>query len=434
MTRCATSPVPESGTTVHDPTHGLDVFLVGGAVRDELLGLPVKDRDWVVVGSTPAEMEARRFRPVGRHFPVFLHPDTGEEYALARTERKITKGYHGFIFHADPDVTLEQDLHRRDLTVNAMARDRNGILMDPFGGLDDLKARRLRHVSPAFVEDPVRVLRVARLAARLDMQGFVVTEETLALMRSMADAGELDALVPERVWQELSAALVHPGASRFIAALRSCGALRVILPELDALFGVPQPARYHPEIDTGVHILLSLDAADRAALAPSERFAVLVHDLGKALTPKKEWPQHIGHEKRGLQPLQQLCQRLRVPKSWRRLAQVVCEYHLMLHRVATLRPGTVLQMLESMDAFRRPEIVPAFVRCCAADLRGRTGFEAQDYPQAQIFQDYLAAAVSVDAGMIATRNQEEASTPGQIAAAIRRARVAAIRQAGEERS
>ena len=411
-----------------DPANGLNVYLVGGAVRDELLGLPVKDRDWVVVGSTPGEMESKGFRPVGRDFPVFLHPRTGEEYALARTERKTGEGYHGFAFHASVDVTLEEDLCRRDLTINAMARDPAGGLVDPHGGQADLDARLLRHVSGAFSEDPVRVLRVARFAARFGAAGFRVADGTMALMKGMVDAGEVNALVPERVWQELSMALVQPGAARFVSTLRDCGVLAVILPEVDALFGVPQPPRYHPEIDTGLHTLLSLDAADCLGLDGPERFAVLVHDLGKALTPQEEWPRHIGHERRGLEPIDGLCERLRVPKSWRRLARAVCEFHLMLHRVATLRPATVLRMLEGLDAFRRPEIVEPFIRCCIADLRGRTGNEQADYPQADILRRYLQAA-AVDTGAVAAQCMSTGGTSGKIAEAIREARVGAMRRA-----
>ncbi len=409
-----------------DPVSGLAVYLVGGAVRDELLGLEVKDRDWVVVGSTPEEMAARGFRPVGRDFPVFLHPDTQEEYALARTERKTAPGYHGFAFHSDPDVTLDEDLRRRDLTINAMARDADGALVDPWGGLADLEARQLRHVSPAFSEDPVRVLRTARFAARFHEQGFRVADETLALMRGMVADGEVDTLVAERVWQELSLALERPGASVFVSVLRECEALAVLLPEVDVLFGVPQTPRYHPEVDTGVHVLLSLDAADRDGLDAMERFAVLLHDLGKGLTPESELPRHIGHEHRGLAPVDALCDRLRAPKAWRRLARVVCEYHLMLHRLETLRPATVLRMLEGMDAFRRPEIVAAFGRCCRCDQRGRTGFEDADYPQAGRLLQYLAAAQSVDTAAVAAETRERGKGNNAIAESIRRARVAAI--------
>ena len=416
-----------------DPASGLDVYLVGGAVRDELLGLPVQDRDWVVVGSTPGEMEKRGFRPVGRDFPVFLHPESGEEFALARTERKTGAGYHGFHFHAAEDVTLADDLRRRDLTINAMARDAAGALVDPHGGRADLDARLLRHVSPAFSEDPVRVLRVARFAARFASQGFRVADGTLALMKRMVAAGEVDALVPERVWQELALTLERPGSSRLVSTLRDCGALAVVLPEVDALFGVPQPPRHHPEIDTGLHILLCLDAADRAGLDGPERFAVLVHDLGKALTPRDEWPRHAGHERRGLAPLRGLCERLRVPKPWRRLAEVVCEYHLMLHRVTTLRPATVLRMLEGLDAFRRPEIVEPFIRCCTADLRGRTGFETRDYPQGEILRRCLRAA-TVDAGAIAARHRSGNGSPDLIAEAVRRERIEAIRRAAPDGS
>lgn len=414
---------------MNDPLAGLTVYLVGGAVRDGMLGLPVKDRDWVVVGSAPEEMKRRGFRPVGRDFPVFLHPQTQEEYALARTERKTAAGYHGFSFHAAPDVTLEQDLARRDLTINAMAMDARGELVDPCGGRSDLESRRLRHVSPAFAEDPVRVLRVARFAARFRPFGFEVVDDTRALMRRMVENGEVDALVPERVWAELCATLQRPGASRFIDELRACGALASVLPEVDALFGVPQPPRYHPEIDTGLHTLLSLDAADRADLAPTERFAVLVHDLGKALTPESELPRHVGHEKRGLAPLHSLCERIRVPNEWRRLARAVCEFHLMLHRIETLKPATVLRMLEGMDAFRRPDIVTAFGRCCAADVRGRTGFENRDYPQAEILERALDAARAVDAGAIARGIENDERRGGDVAGAIRTARIQAIRDA-----
>ncbi len=414
---------------MNDPAAGLTVYLVGGAVRDELLGLPVEDRDWVVVGATPDEMERRGFRPVGRDFPVFLHPRTNEEYALARTERKTAAGYHGFAFHAAPDVTLEEDLTRRDLTINAMARDTDGVLVDPMGGQADLEAGRLRHVSAAFSEDPVRVLRVARFAARFADRGFQVAGETRRKMRQMVDDGEVDALVPERIWQELAATLERPGASRFIEELRQCGALASVLPEVDALFGVPQPPRYHPEIDTGLHTQLSLDAADRAGLDATERFAVLVHDLGKALTPKAELPRHIGHEQRGLAPLNALCDRIRVPNPWRRLASAVCEFHLMLHRIESLKPATVLRMLEGLDAFRRPDIVEPFGRCCAADLRGRTGSENQEYPQAWRLARAFDAAGSVDAGAIAASVDEEGRDGDRIAEAIRIARIEAIRKA-----
>ncbi len=412
-----------------DPAVGLTVYLVGGAVRDELLGLTVKDRDWVVVGATPDEMKRRGFRPVGRDFPVFLHPQTHEEYALARTERKTAAGYHGFTFHAAPDVTLEEDLARRDLTINAIARSLDGELVDPHGGQADLEAGLLRHVSPAFAEDPVRVLRTARFAARYADKGFQVVEETRRLMHLLVENGEMDALVPERIWQELAATLERAGASRFIEELRQCGALAAVLPEVDVLFGVPQPPRFHPEIDTGLHTQLSLDAADRAGLDAPERFAVLVHDLGKGLTPKEMLPKHIGHEKRGLKPLEALCERIRVPGSWRRLARGVCEFHLMLHRIETLKPTTILNMLEGLDAFRRPDIVAPFGRCCAADIRGRTGFEEADYPQAELLQRALDAARSVDSGAIAAAVNDAGHAGSRIAEEIRQARIGAIRNA-----
>lgn len=412
-----------------DPAQDLEVYLVGGAVRDELLGLPVKDRDWVVVGATPGEMVDRGFRPVGRDFPVFLHPESGEEYALARTERKTAPGYHGFTFHSDPGVTLTDDLRRRDLTINAMARSADGELLDPQGGKDDLKAGLLRHVSDAFVEDPVRILRVARFAARFASSGFRIADNTMALMRQMVADGEVRALVAERVWQEMVSVLERPDSSRFIAVLRECGALAELLPELDRLFGVPQPPRYHPEIDTGIHTLLSLDAADRAGLEAVERFAVLMHDLGKGLTPADELPRHVGHEKRGLEPLDDICDRLRVPGSWRRLARAVCEYHLMLHRIDSLRPATILKMLEGMDAFRRPEIVSSIGLCCQADLCGRAGYEDAEYPQAGRLAHFHSVASDVDVAGVATSCRERGGANAAIGEAVRAARIRAIEAA-----
>nr|MCU0761331.1 multifunctional CCA addition/repair protein [Steroidobacteraceae bacterium] len=333
----------------------MEVYLVGGAVRDALLGRPVAERDWVVVGATPAQLEARGFLPVGRDFPVFLHPETREEHALARLERKTGPGYRGFVTDFSPQVSLEDDLRRRDLTINAIAQAADGTLVDPHGGRRDLEARVLRHVSPAFAEDPVRILRVARFAARFAPLGFVVAPETLDLMRGMVASGEADALVPERVWKEMEKALGEPRPEVFVEVLRACGALRVVLPEVDALFGVPQPEKHHPEVDTGVHVLMALRcAAERGAGVPV-RFAVLVHDLGKGRTPPRHWPAHHGHEGAGLEPLEALCARLRVPNEPRELARLVMRFHTHVHRAPELRPSTVLELLEAADAFRRPE-------------------------------------------------------------------------------
>lgn len=411
-------------------TRDLEVHLVGGAVRDGLLGLVVKDRDWVVTGTTPELMVDRGFRPVGKDFPVFLHPVTHEEYALARTERNVGAGYHGFTWFADPTVTLEQDLARRDLTINAMAEDRRGKVIDPHQGQRDLARRELRHVSDAFAEDPVRVLRLARFAARFSDPPFTVHGSTLDLTRQMARSGEIASLVAERVWQELAAALPHPGFYRFIETLRDCDALAVILPEVDALFGVEQRPEHHPEIDSGVHTLLALQAAARLGASSIETFAVLTHDLGKALTPKGELPAHRGHERRGLAPINALCARLRVPAAYRQLALRVCEFHLLLHRLDELQPKTVLKLLENLDGFRNPEYVERFVRCCKADMQGRAGFETRPYPQANTLLDYRDAAAAVDSGVIASSVRNDAGSNAalgeRIAAEIRRARVRAI--------
>jgi tRNA nucleotidyltransferase (CCA-adding enzyme) len=374
----------------------MDIYLVGGAVRDELLGLPVGERDWVVVGATQPAMEAAGFRPVGRDFPVFLDPEHNEEYALARTERKTAPGYRGFVVNASPEVTLEDDLQRRDLTVNAMARAPDGRLVDPWGGLADLEARVLRHVSPAFVEDPVRILRTARLAARFRELGFTVAPETMALMRRMVADGEADALVPERVWQETRRALETARPDVFLEVLRDCGALAAVFPEIDALFGVPQPPRWHPEVDTGVHMLLCLRAAARLGLDVETRFAVLLHDLGKGTTPSQFWPAHHGHEERSVTLARRLCERLRVPNSFRELAEIVARYHGVCHRAAELRPATVLKLLEGTDALRRPERFEQFLLACEADLKGRTGLEDAPYPQAALLRRALAAAAAVD--------------------------------------
>ncbi len=363
-------------------------YLVGGAVRDQLLGLPVSERDWVVVGATPAQLRSEGYTPVGQDFPVFLHPESGEEYALARTERKSGVGYGGFTFHTSPDVTLEQDLLRRDLTVNAMAMDAEGGLIDPYGGQRDLQARILRHVSPAFVEDPLRVLRVARFAARYASQGFVVAPETLALMAELADSGELQALTAERVWKEISRALMEPRPEVFIRVLRECGALAQLLPEVDALFGVPQPAPHHPEIDTGEHLLLVLAQTAQLDLPLPARWACLLHDLGKGLTSSEHWPKHHGHETKGLKAVKAANQRFKVPRECQELALLTCEYHTHCHRALELRPQTLLKLFKAFDIYRRPERFELFLGACEADARGRLGLEQQPYPQA----DYLRQA------------------------------------------
>ncbi|HFC53718.1 MAG TPA: multifunctional CCA addition/repair protein [Gammaproteobacteria bacterium] len=402
----------------------MEIYMVGGAVRDQLLGLPVADRDWVVVGATPEQMVERGFIPVGKEFPVFLHPESHEEYALARTERKVAPGYHGFIFHAAPDVTLEQDLARRDLTVNAMALAPDGTLIDPWGGRRDLERRLLRHVSDAFVEDPVRILRVARLATRLADRGFRIAPETMQLMRRMVEAGEVDALVAERVWGELQRALEEEAPARFFEVLRECGALARILPELDRLFGVPQPERYHPEVDTGVHTMLVVNQAARISTELAVRFAALVHDLGKGLTPREEWPRHRGHERRGIPLVEQLCGRLRIPRRIRELALLVTRYHLYFHRVAELRPGTMLDLLQRLDAFRRPQRFEWFLATCEADARGRLGYEERKPPQLELFREVHRAAAAVQPGELVAQGVEGDA----IAAELRRRRRAAIRE------
>jgi len=379
-------------------------YLVGGCVRDALLGLPVKDRDWVVVGASPADMQREGYAAVGKDFPVFLHPQTKEEYALARTERKTAPGYTGFIFHAAPDVTLEQDLARRDLTINAMAQQADGVLIDPFQGQQDLEQRLLRHVSPAFVEDPVRILRVARFAARFAELGFRIADETMILMQEMVDNGEVDALVPERVWQETERALGENTPSRFFEVLRECGALARIFPEIDQLFGVPQPAEYHPEVDTGVHVMMVLQAAVRLTADTRVRFAALVHDLGKGITPKTELPQHIEHEARGVPLVRQLCQRLKVPRDYCDIALLVTEYHLYFHRARELRAGTLLKLFQRLDLFRRPERLQMFLLACEADSRGRPGdYQTRELEQPALFRTAFAAAAEVDVQPILDR-------------------------------
>jgi len=400
-------------------------YLVGGAVRDKLLGRRVIDHDHVVVGARPEDMLALGYRPVGKDFPVFLHPQTSEEYALARTERKTGRGYHGFAFHADPDVTLEQDLARRDLTINAIAEDEQGRLVDPYGGARDIEQRVLRHVSPAFVEDPVRLLRVARFAARFAPLGFTVAAETMALLQQMVRNGEVDHLVPERVWAETRKALGEAQPSAFLRVLRETGALAALFPEIDALYGIPQRAEFHPEIDTGIHVEMVLDAA--AALAPGNDligFCALVHDLGKALTPREELPRHVGHEHRGVQPLRALAARLKVPTDYAELAELVCREHLNAHRAFELKPATVLKLLTALDALRRPERLQIFLTACMADKRGRLGHEHDDYPQAAWLDQARNAAVSITSAPFVAQGLQGPA----IGVAMEHARIQAIKQ------
>ncbi|MFV5363962.1 multifunctional CCA addition/repair protein [Acinetobacter oleivorans] len=373
----------------------MQVYLVGGAVRDSLLGHPYQEKDYVVVGATPEHMLAQGFQPVGKDFPVFLHPETKEEYALARTERKSGKGYHGFQFFTDTTVSLEEDLIRRDLTINAIAMDQDGKLYDPYGGQTDLENKILRHVSDAFAEDPLRVLRVARFAARYSAYGFHIAPETLQLMQTMAESGELDALTPERVWKETSRALLEDHADIYFQTLRDCGALKHLFPEIDALFGVPQRPEYHPEVDCGIHTLMSLQQACKSNYSLDVRFAVLVHDLGKALTPVNELPRHIMHEERGVKPVTELCERLKVPTQTRQLALSVCKEHLKCHQIMSLKPGTVWRLLQRLDVLRRPERVEAFVQACECDARGRLGLEDRPYPQAQYMLDAMQVVRSI---------------------------------------
>lgn len=375
----------------------MEIYLVGGAVRDSLLGLEPKERDWVVVGATVEAMERQGYRLVGKDFPVFLHPQTHEEYALARTERKTAPGYKGFAVHAEPEVTLEQDLLRRDLTINAMAQTADGDIIDPFAGQQDLADKHLRHVSPAFAEDPVRILRVARFAARFAHLGFTVAAETNALMRGMVAAGEVDALVPERVWAETERALGTATPNRFFEVLRECGALAKLFPEIEKLYGVPQPEKHHPEIDTGVHTMLVLEQAARLSPSTEVRFAALVHDLGKGTTPEEQWPKHINHEEQGLPLVAALCERLRVPNTYRDLALAVTRYHLHYHRAGELKPATLLKTLNALDAFRRPQRFEDFLLACEADSRGRPGFEDADLDQTGIMRKALASAAELTA-------------------------------------
>ena len=403
-------------------------YLVGGSVRDEILGLPVTDHDYVVVGSSPDEMIRLGYRPVGKDFPVFLHPESQEQYALARTERKVSRGYKGFEVYASPEVTLQEDLARRDLTINSIAKDQDGNIIDPFDGVADLEAGLLRHISPAFTEDPVRVLRTARFAARF---GFRIAPETLALMNEMVHNGEVDALVPERMWQEFARGLMERKPSRMFYALRECSALTRIMPEVNTLFGVPQPPQYHPEIDTGVHVMMVIDHAASKNYSLPVRFAALTHDLGKGTTPPTEWPRHIGHEVRSVQLLRDLCERIRVPNEARDLALLVARYHGDVHRAIELRPATIAGMLQAVDAYRKPERFEEFLQACACDFHGRPGYAEKPYLQAERLREAFSAARSVDAGAIAAELTRTISDPTRLPTAIstrvREARIAEIK-------
>ncbi len=406
----------------------LQAYVVGGAVRDRLLGLPVNDRDWVVVGATADDLMARGFTPVGADFPVFLHPQTHEQYALARTERKTAPGYRGFVFHADPAVTLEDDLRRRDLTINAIAERADGTLVDPHGGVHDLRQRLLRHVSPAFAEDPVRILRVARFAARFN--DFTVAPETMTLMRQMVAGGEVDALVPERVWQELSRGLMELQPSRMFELLREVGALARLLPELDRLWGVPQPAAHHPEIDSGVHLLMVLDAAAALNATLAARFACLVHDLGKGTTPREQWPRHIGHEERSVRLLAPLADRRHVPADCRATGETVAREHGHIHRCEGLGAAALLRLLERCDALRRPARFDDVLVACEADSRGRLGLADRPYPQRALLLSALAAAQAVDTGLIAAAAAAAGESGPAVGRRIQAARTAAIAALG----
>lgn len=374
----------------------MKIYLVGGAVRDELLGYPYHEKDWVVVGATVDDMLAADYQQVGKDFPVFLHPKTKEEHALARTERKTAAGYKGFEVHASPEVTLEEDLIRRDLTINAIAKDENGEFIDPYNGIADIDNKKLRHVSEAFAEDPVRILRIARFMARYAHLGFSVASDTMMLMKNMVDAGEVDALVPERVWQEMEKALSEKTPMRFIETLRECGALQRIMPELDCLWGVPQPEEHHPEIDTGIHTMLVLEQACKLSDDPQVRFAALVHDLGKGSTPKSEWPRHINHEARGADIVLTVCKRMRIPNDYRDLAERTARFHLHYHRALELKSSTVVKILEQLDAFRKPERFEKFLLASEADARGRPGYENIELPQGNYFRQALTATKDID--------------------------------------
>ncbi len=400
----------------------MKTYLVGGAVRDEILGYPFKEKDWVVVGATVDDMLSAGYLQVGKDFPVFLHPETKEEHALARTERKTAAGYKGFEVHASPDVTLKDDLIRRDLTINAIAKDEDGEYIDPYNGIADIKNKILRHVSNAFAEDPVRILRIARFMARYAHLGFSIADETIKLMKEMVLAGEVDALVAERVWQEMQKALTEKTPTAFISTLRVCGALERILPELDCLFGVPQPIEHHPEIDTGIHTLMVLEQACLLSKAGDVRFAALVHDLGKGTTPKKEWPRHIAHEARGADIVKKVCQRLRIPNEYRDLAERMARFHLHYHRALELKPATIVKTLEQLDAYRKPERFEKFLLASEADARGRTGYENKDYPQGNYLRQALTVTKDIDIDELRSLGYENMA----LANKIREVRIKAV--------
>jgi tRNA nucleotidyltransferase (CCA-adding enzyme) len=401
----------------------VNIFCVGGAVRDSILGIPVKDRDYVVVGEDVNTMIAAGFRQVGKDFPVFLHPKTHEEYALARTERKTAKGYKGFEIHASPEVTLEQDLSRRDFTMNAIAQDEAGRLIDPFNGQQDIHNGVIRHVSEAFVEDPVRILRAARFCARFSK--FTIAPETLALMCKMVESGEVNALVPERVWQELSRGLMEAKPSRMFEVLRSCGALQVIFPELDRLWGVPQPPQHHPEVDTGIHVMMVVDYAANHQFSLPVRFAALTHDLGKGTTPKDLLPRHIGHEQRSVDLLKVVCKRLRVPNDCKILAHIVAKFHGKLHAVSHMKASTIVTFLTELDAFRQPSRFYTYLQACEADSRGRTGMEQCELKEAAMLQQAYRLAAGVDTGAVA----QQFTDVNQIKSAVFEARISAVKSA-----
>ncbi len=401
----------------------MKIYKVGGAVRDKLLDRKVVDHDYVVVGATVDEMLALGYTPVGKDFPVFLHPESHEEYALARTERKVAKGYHGFEFYADSNVTLEEDLIRRDLTINAIAEDEQGELYDPYHGIDDLNKRVLRHVSPSFAEDPLRVLRVARFAARYASYGFTIADETMAMMQCLVDHDEVDALVAERVWQEVEKALADENPRIFFEVLRQCGALARLFPELERLFGVPQAKQWHPEIDTGVHTMMVLEQAALLSKEPQVRFAALMHDLGKGTTPREEWPKHIAHESRGVPLVKAVCERLKIPKSYTALALLVTEFHLNYHRINELKNATIVDLLSRLDAFRRPQRFEYFLLACEADARGRTGYENSSDEKTQRFRACFQAADAVNTAEIVARGFRGA----EIAEQLRIKRIAAVK-------
>ena len=392
----------------------MKTYLVGGAVRDEILGYPFKEKDWVVVGATVDDMISAGYLQVGKDFPVFLHPDSKEEHALARTERKTAAGYKGFEVHASPDVTLEDDLVRRDLTINAIAKDENGKYVDPYNGIADIEKKILRHVSDAFLEDPVRILRIARFLARYAHLGFSIADETMNLMKEMVSAGEVDALVPERVWQEMKKALSEKTPGAFITCLRDCGALKRILPELDRLFGVPQPEEHHPEIDTGIHTLMVLEQACKLSSDPQVRFAALVHDLGKGTTPEKDWPRHIDHEARGAKIVLEVCNRLRIPNDYRDLAERTARFHLHYHRALELKPSTVVKTLSQLDAFRKPERFEKFLLASEADARGRPGFEDMQLPQGDYFRQALITTKDIDVNKLRALGYENQKLANKI--------------------